>query len=81
MSCSLSLSLLAVLPALPIVARLLPGLGAKSGYHGDRDLNVGLRERRTLSKDWSLRNALASATVRSETKRVFIMAPRIVDQR
>jgi hypothetical protein len=72
---------LAVLPSLPIVARLLPGLGAKSGYHGDRDLNVGLRERRTLSKDWSLRNALASATVRSETKRVFIMAPRIVDQR
>jgi Raf kinase inhibitor-like YbhB/YbcL family protein len=46
---------LAVLPAFPIVARLLPRLGAKSGNHGDRDLNVGLRERRTLSKDWSLR--------------------------
>jgi len=46
---------LAVLPALPIVARLLAGLWAKSGYHGDRDLNVGLRGRRALSKDWSLR--------------------------
>jgi len=46
---------LAVLPALPIVARLLPRLGAKSGYHGDRDLNVGLHGGRTLSKDWSLR--------------------------
>src|SRR5215471_4007271 len=43
---------LAVLPALPIIARLLPRLRAKSGYHGYRHLNIGLR---TLSKDWSLR--------------------------
>jgi hypothetical protein len=46
---------LAVLPALPIVARLLPGLWAKSGYHRDRELNVGLGRGWTLSKDWSLR--------------------------
>jgi hypothetical protein len=41
--------LLAVLPALPIVARLLPGRRAKSGYRRDRDLDVGLSEARTLS--------------------------------
>ena len=46
---------LAVLPALPILARLLPRLRAKSGYNGDRYLNVGLGGGRTLSKDWSLR--------------------------
>jgi hypothetical protein len=43
----------AVLPALPIIARLFPALRANSGYPRDRDLNVGPWGR-TLSIDWRL---------------------------
>jgi hypothetical protein len=44
---------LAVLPALPIIARLFPALRANSWYSRDRDLNVGPWGR-TLSIGWRL---------------------------